>query len=263
MADPADGPTGWPDLPSPPPWSELTRRPIALFLDVDGTLVEFERRPEHVRATEGLVLLLIEVAERLGGALALISGRPLSDLDRIFAPWKPYAAGVHGVQVRGPEGLRNHHPDPAQLALLRLRADQVAQLLPGVWVEDKGVGVALHHRDAPDAAHALAVQVQSIVEQSRGTFEAQPGVLVQEIRPSGWDKGAAVRELMESPPFSGRRPVVVGDDLTDEHAFAAALSLGGTAVLVGSRRATAADSRLDSPSDVRGWLAELVEEVRS
>jgi len=252
-----------PPLPAPPPWTILARQPTALFLDVDGTLLEFELRPEQVRATEGLVMLLRAVAERLDGALALISGRALDDLDRIFSPWQPYAAGVHGVQVRGPAGLREHQPDAGQLAVLRARADAVARVLPGVWVEDKGVGVALHHRDAPESAAALKVQVDRLVAESDSAFEAQAGVLVQEIRPSGWDKGAALRELMADPPFAGRRPVVVGDDLTDEHAFAAAVDLGGDAVLVGGRSTTAATLRLPNPSAVRGWLAELVEEVRT
>jgi len=250
-------------LPAAEPWSLLARQPSALFLDVDGTLVEFESRPEHVRATAGLVVLLTAVSERLGGALALISGRPLTDLDRIFDPWQPFAAGVHGVQVRGPSGLRDHQPDTAQLAALRAGADDVAARLTGVWVEDKEVGVALHHRDAPEAAQALKADVDRLVSASDGAFEAQAGVLVQEIRPAGWDKGAAVRELMAEAPFSGRRPIVVGDDLTDEHAFEAVVALGGVAVLVGGRRDTAATCRLADPSAVRGWLAELVEEVRT
>lgn len=252
-----------PDLPAPPPWSVWARQPTALFLDVDGTLVEFESRPEQVRATTGLVVLLTAVADRLGGALALISGRPLADLDRIFAPWQPSAAGVHGVQVRGPSGVRNHHPDQGQLTALRVQAAELAATIPGVWVEDKGVGVALHHRDAPQAALELQRRVNRLVAENDGVFEAQPGVLVQEIRPAGWDKGTALRELMAGSPFTGRRPVVVGDDLTDEHAFEAAVTLGGDAVLVGSRLETAATCRLADPAAVRGWLAELVEEVRT
>ncbi len=146
---------------------------------------------------------------------------------------------------------------------LRAGAAAVAQQLPGVWVEDKEVGVALHHRDAPDAARDLKAAVDRLVASSNGTFEAQAGVLVQEVRPAGWDKGAAVRELMAEGPFTGRRPIVVGDDLTDEHAFEAVVALGGVAVLVGGRRDTAATCRLVDPAAVRGWLAELVEEVRT
>jgi trehalose 6-phosphate phosphatase len=226
-------------------------------------LVEFASRPEQVRATSGLVLLLRAVADGLQGALALISGRPLDDLDRIFAPWQPFAAGVHGVCVRGTNGRRDHQPDPAALAALRDQAAAIAAQHRGTWVEDKGVGVAIHYRAAPEAGVMIAAQAQRLVDSLAPQFALQPGHLVQELRPVGWDKGTAVRELMSEPPFAGRRPVVAGDDLTDEYAFAAATAMGGVAVIVGGRSDTVATYRLSNPSAVRGWLAELLEEVRS
>ena len=245
---------------APPTWAELARVPVALFLDVDGTLVDFEARPEHVRATAGLVELLRAVSGRLDGALALISGRPLADLDRIFAPWRPFAAGVHGVEVRGPDGVREHRPDPAALRLLRGGCDVIAAEHPGVWVEDKGVGVALHYRQAPEAEAAVLAAASALQEQTAPHFALQPGHLVAELRPAGWDKGSAVDELLTQPPFAGHVPLVVGDDLTDEHAFAAANRHGGFGVVVGQRSDTVARHRLDDPAAVRGWLAGLLEE---
>jgi len=246
-----------------PGWAELARAPRALFLDIDGTLVEFESHPDLVRATDGLIVLLNGVAEALGGALALLSGRSLVDIDRVFRPWQPHAAGVHGAEVRGALGVRRHRPEPEELAKLRVGSEEVARQIPGVWVEDKGMSFALHHREAPGAADRLAVEARRLAFESNGAFEVQPGVLVQELRPANFNKGLALVELMTQPPFAGRSPIVVGDDRTDEFAFAAALAAGGLAILVGDRTDTFAQLRLPNPADVRSWLAELIEEVRA
>jgi trehalose 6-phosphate phosphatase len=246
-------------LAPPPPWVVLDRLPPALFLDVDGTLLEFEAHPDDVRATAALISLLRAVDDCLGGALAIISGRSVADLDRVFDPWRPWAAGVHGVEVRGPQGLRRHVPDPAAVALLRSRAGELAAQTPGVWVEDKGVGVTLHHRAAPEADAAVRAMAAELADELDGAYEIQPGVFTQELRPAGWDKGRAVAELLAMAPFTGRVPVVMGDDRTDEDAFAVANRLGGTAVIVGDRSDTVATHRLADPAAVRAWLAELVE----
>ena len=246
-----------------PGWVELGRTPRALFLDIDGTLVEFESHPDLVRATAGLIVLLRGVTDALGGAMALLSGRSLSDIDRVFHPWQPNAAGVHGAEVRGPLGVRRHQPQVDQLNRLRAGSERIAREIPGVWVEDKGMSVALHHRDAPDAADSLARAAHRLAAESEGAFEVQPGVLVQELRPAAFDKGLALTELMAQPPFAGRSPVVVGDDRTDEFAFSAAIESGGVAILVGDRTDTHARLRLPNPTAVRSWLAELIEEVRA
>jgi trehalose 6-phosphate phosphatase len=230
-----------------------------LFLDVDGTLMEFEAHPDDVRATFALISLLRAVSDCLSGALALISGRSVADLDRVFDPWRPFAAGVHGVEVRGPSGLRRHVPEPDAVALLRARAHALAAEVPGVWVEDKGVGVTLHYRKAPQAGPEVEQMAATLAGELADQYEIQPGVFTQELRPAGWHKGLALAELMTMPPFTGRVPVVVGDDHTDEDAFAAAHRLGGTAVLVGDRTNTVATYRLADPAAVRAWLAELVE----
>jgi trehalose 6-phosphate phosphatase len=246
-------------LDPPPPWVVLDRLPPALFLDVDGTLLEFADHPSDVRASTGLISLLQAAQDCLGGALAVISGRSVADLDRVFDPWRPWAAGVHGVEVRGPQGLRRHDPDPRAVARLRRRAAELSAALPGVWVEDKGVGVTLHHRAVPEADEQVRRAAATLAAELDGAYEVQPGVFTQELRPAGWDKGRAVVELMASAPFAGRVPVVVGDDRTDEDAFGAARRLGGTAVLVGDRPDTVATHRLADPAAVRAWLAELVE----
>lgn len=250
-------------LPPPPAWAQHDLSRPSLFLDVDGTLVEFASRPEDVMATEHLVALLLLVTQRLHGALALLSGRQLDDLDRIFDPWQPCAAAVHGVVVRGPHGVREHQPDPAVLASVRREAVAVAARFPGAWVEDKGQGVALHFRQAPHAAAQIGNAVDAIVRTHTPAFTRQPGHLVEELRVTGFDKGNALRELMAAPPFLGTTPVVAGDDLTDEHAFAAATELGGFGVLVGDSRPTRARYRLPNPAAVRRWLTQLVEEGES
>jgi trehalose 6-phosphate phosphatase len=221
--------------------------------------MEFEAHPDDVRATAALISLLRAVEDCLSGALALISGRSVSDLDRVFDPWRPYAAGVHGVEVRGTAGLRRHEPEPAAVAHLRARAHELAAQVPGVWVEDKGVGVTLHYRNAPDAGPEVADMAAALAADLPDQYEIQPGVFTQELRPAGWHKGLALTELMAMAPFAGRVPVVVGDDRTDEDAFAAAHRLGGTAVLVGDRDDTVATCRLADPAAVRAWLAELLE----
>ncbi len=248
-------------LPAAPAWAELTRTPTALFLDVDGTLLEFESHPELVRASEGLLTLLTSVSTALGGAVALISGRPLEDIDRVFHPWRPYAAGGHGTEVRGSTGTRLHHPDAEQLESVRRTLEEALASLPDAWMEDKGYGFALHYRNAPQHEAAVVALARRTAEASHGMLEVQPGVLVQELRPAAFDKGLALDELMAQPPFAGRRPVVVGDDRTDEFAFAAAHRHGGLSVLVGPRSDTVAKYRISDPEAVRGWLTQIPEEV--
>lgn len=248
-------------LPPPPTWAELSRQPTALFLDIDGTLLEFEAHPDLVRATEGLILLLQSISSALDGALALISGRPLLDIDRVFGPWRPFAAGGHGAEVRGSTGTRLHRPDTDQLHLTRAALTEGSAALPGAWIEDKGYGMALHYREAPQHEAAAVALVERVAAASNGTLEVQRGAYVQELRPASFDKGLALDELMGQPPFSGRRPAVVGDDHTDEFAFAAAHRHGGISVLVGPRDDTVAQYRITDPEAVRGWLTEIPEEV--
>jgi trehalose 6-phosphate phosphatase len=248
-------------LPPAPRWSELDVGSSALFLDVDGTLLEFESHPDLVRATGDLISLLQSVSAVLDGAVALISGRPLSDIDRVFGPWQPYAAGGHGAEVRGPDGTRLHAVDERKVQDLRSSAEHEVDRLQGVWIEDKGYGFALHYRDHPEVESAVRAMARRMAAESDGTLQVQPGVYVQELRPAAFDKGLALDELMEQDQFRERRPVVVGDDRTDEYAFAAAHRHGGTSILVGPRDDTVAKYRIPDPEGVRAWLAELTEEA--
>jgi trehalose 6-phosphate phosphatase len=251
-----------PALPRPPGWAEIGRRACALFLDVDGTLLEFEEHPDLVRATEGLVALLTSVEDALDGALAVISGRPLDDLDRVFAPWRPLGAGIHGAEVRDRLGEHRFDSGSDAVAPIRDQVERIVATVPGAWTEDKGTSLAVHHRAAPEAGAELAERLAPLAAEGSG-FSMLEGVLVVELRPSTHDKGTALVELMAHQPFADRMPVVVGDDTTDEDAFVAAVRLGGLAVVVGSRQPTAAAYRLLDPAAVRGWLTELIEEVRS
>lgn len=233
----------------PPP---LLDDACALFLDVDGTLLEFELRPELVRLPLGALETLGRLSDRLGGALALVSGRPLPELDHLFAPRLFPAAGLHGQQFRGvvaPHAVRSGDA----LSALRHEAALLAQRHPGVLVEDKGANLALHWRAAPDAAASVMALTQAHLPRIQG-YRLQPGDHVVELVPADVDKGRAVHTLMSEAPFAGRIPVFVGDDLTDEFGFSAANAAGGWSVLVGTRAPSQARYRLSDPTAVHGWL---------
>lgn len=247
-------------LPHAPPWRELVEPSSSLFLDVDGTLMEFESHPDLVRATAGLLDLLRAVSDRLDGAVALISGRSLADLDRVFAPWQPFAAGGHGAEVRGPSGTRLHEVDEADVQRLRQTVSEAVAGLAGAWIEDKGYGFAVHYRGHPDLEPAVTALTDAAAAESSGALKVQPGSFVRELRPAGFDKGQALVELMGQGQFRGRRPVVVGDDRTDEFAFDAANQHRGVSILVGPRDDTVARYRIPDPAAVRSWLAMITTE---
>ncbi len=226
----------------------------ALFLDVDGTLVAFADHPDKVVPADDLPHLLQNTAQRLGGALALVSGRPVDQLDRLTHPLRLPAAGLHGAQLR----LLADHDIPAAdtaewLHDLHLRAEKLAHQHPGILVEHKGSALALHWRLAPQAADAVQSFAREQLAQLPGV-RLQPGNNVIEFVTALHDKGSAVRTLMQAPPFSGRRPIFVGDDLTDEAGFTAAAQLGGHGVLVGSRAGSNARHALADIDAVHRWL---------
>lgn len=224
----------------------------ALFLDVDGCLLEFADDPWSVRATPRLIATLDALEQRLDGALALVSGRTLDALDAIFAPKQYIAVGLHGLERRGDADASMRDP---RLATVVEAARRVLEAWPGALVEDKGRSLALHWRAAPAAGaevHAFALQA---LAQLPG-YRLEPGNQVIELRPDRGDKGSAIRDLMATPCFSGRRPVFAGDDLTDEAGFAVVNAMGGISVLVGERLLSAATHRLADPAAVRAWLEE-------
>ena len=227
-----------------------------LFLDVDGTLIDFTETPLETFADANLKLLLGDVAERLNGAVALVSGRSIGYLDALFAPLRLPAAGLHGVERRKASG-EMHGASFVDAQLDRARAAFKALVLahPGTLLEDKGRTIALHFRLAPNAEAAVLATVRSAAAQLGANYHIQGGNMMLEIKPRGFTKAAAINAFMREPPFSGRRPVFVGDDLTDQDGFKAVQDQGGISVAVGDR--VHGQFRAADPAAVRAWLETI------
>lgn len=226
----------------------------ALFLDLDGTLVDIAPRPDAIAVTGALKSLLRQARIALKGRLAIVSGRSLADLDRHLGDALDLAAGTHGAELRGAE-TQDVSPD-LQRALARMRLALSEADIEGFLIEDKGVAVAIHYRNRPEReGHALAL-AERLAALAEGLFTLQRGRMVAELRPAGFDKGHAVRAFLAEPLFAGARPVFIGDDLTDEAGFRACAELGGHGVLVGERRESAARYGLDDVAAVHRWIAE-------
>ncbi|UGB38639.1 trehalose-phosphatase [Frateuria soli] len=239
-----------------PPLPDAHQR-WALFLDVDGCLLEFADDPAAVRVSPTLRAVLQALHTRLDGALALVSGRGVSDLDRLFGTPGWAMAGLHGYQLQHGNGRhREIVVDPDDQARMRAAVQALAARMDGVQLEDKHHAMALHCRRAPEHLSALHAAARAIAADLPG-YELQPGNLVMEFKPAGMDKGRAVEELMQQPPFAGRNPVYLGDDLTDEHAFEAVNGAGGASVRVGWREPTRARFTLPSPVAVQAWLERV------
>lgn len=232
----------------------------ALFLDIDGTLLELAPTPDGVRIDEGIARLLPMLARQLGGAVALVTGRALADADRLFDGLSLPIAGQHGLERRGADGsLHRHRPSLAGLGRLRRELARFAARHDGLLLEDKGSTLALHYRQAPRLAAHVHRTLRAQLAAGNGTEAAwglQPGKGLLEIKLSGRDKGTAILEYMGEPPFAPRVPVFVGDDLTDEYGFAAVTRAGGWAVKVGVGR-TNARYRLPDVAAVRRWLGAI------
>jgi trehalose 6-phosphate phosphatase len=225
----------------------------ALFLDVDGCLLDFADAPDAVTVPATLHATLQRLSQRLHGALALVSGRALRRIDELFAPLRLPAAGLHGLERRSTVARLSPPPVPSALAAIHDEARQVAAAWPGTLVEDKGSALGLHWRAEPRAAAALRAFAEAALPRLPG-YRLQHGDHVVELRPSSGDKGEAILALLEEAPFRGRKPVFVGDDLTDESGFAVINAHGGLSVLVGQREPSAAHYALRDPAAVRAWL---------
>lgn len=244
---------------SPPP---LTHD-AALFIDVDGTLLDLAPRPDLVEVPAGLPCLLARLAAQRDGALALVSGRQLADLDRLFPSWRGPVAGLHGAQRRRADGSFDENTDHAGAgaaeALDRLRpkiADAAARL-PGVWLEDKGGTLALHYRAAPEREAEVRAFAERMVGEAGGSLRSIAGKMVVELQPSQHGKGRAIAAFLREAPFAGRRPVFLGDDTTDEDGFTEVNRRGGVSIRVGEPNpATAAEYALPSVAATRAWLDE-------
>ena len=234
----------------------------ALFLDVDGTLLDIAETPLDVSVPASVLLLLGRLQRELSGAVALVSGRSLDALDLLFRPLVLAAAGQHGFERRTAGGaVTRARNASAALARARLRLAGAEQAIPGVLVEDKGDTVAVHYRRAPDRERAVADRVDDAVRDLDAELELVPGKKVLEIRPRGVGKDKVVDAFMAEPPFRGRTPVFVGDDRTDEDGFAAVNRLGGHSIRVGTEGTSAAMHRLDDAAAVRAWLALLSTQI--
>jgi len=242
-------------MPRPPPPLSST---ASLFLDVDGTLLDIAPTPGAVCVEPALRALLGACAQRLGGALALVSGRTLAQIDALFAPLRLPAAGLHGLERRDAAGQwRSKAPEEPALAGARPRLERFVEAHPGTLLEDKGASLALHVRLAPRfLAPARAAALAELAALGAG-FELQEGKCVLEIKPRGADKAGAIAQFLEEPPFAGRLPVFAGDDLTDAAAIRAVAAAGGIAIAVGER--IEGPYAFGAPHELRAWLARFLE----
>lgn len=235
----------------PPPPDHLLDN-AALFLDFDGTLVELADRPDAILVSPALAPMLERLRQRLKGRIAIVSGRSLEDLKRHVPLHDIAFSGSHGLELQLADGTRLPLSIPLGLDDTRAAIERFAAGTEGLIVEEKPASIALHYRGAPGEA-ARVEAFMTALAKARG-FATQAGQMVIELRPEGANKGDAVKAFMTDPVFSGTTPIFVGDDLTDEHAFAAVAALGGAGVLVGPERATAATYGLDSVAAVAAWL---------
>jgi trehalose 6-phosphate phosphatase len=243
------------EIAPPPPICDV--RQSAILLDIDGTILDFAPSPRQVWVPADLRRTLTRLVDLTGGAVALVSGRTINDIDLIFSPLQLAAIGVHGAEMRvSGDADVQVRITPLSRGLKRKLAT-VAELGPGILVEDKGYSLALHYRLAPEKGQAILDAITKIcADVADETVEVLPGKLVVDIKPAVTNKGNAVSELMQHPPFAGRRPIFIGDDTTDIPVFGVVPRFGGQAYSVG-RIAADVDGHFDTPELVRAWLARI------
>jgi trehalose 6-phosphate phosphatase len=238
----------------------LDRHSISLFLDVDGTIIDLAPTPDTVDVPSALLGELAAAERRLDGALALVSGRPIGELDRLFKPLRLRASGVHGGEIR-------YAPEESERSLAAgrlpeeawIRLNDLIEKFPGAFAENKGISFAVHYR----FAGPVADDIREALEQFRREYPELPlevigGRSVYEIKLAGFDKGKAIEHFMSRPPFAGRRPIFVADDRVDLPGFQKALALGGLAFSVGAEL-PGVSGWFASPKDLRAWLGRLGE----
>jgi trehalose 6-phosphate phosphatase len=224
-----------------------------LFLDVDGTLIELTDTPSQTVADPEIKTLLRDTAERLGGAVALISGREIRTLDELFAPLRLPAAGLHGVERRKFDGgIQGANFVDSRLDRARAAIKALVAAHPGTLMEDKDRTIAVHFRLAPQYEEVVDRAVSDIARSLGGNYHVQAGNMMFEIKPRGFTKATAIKAFMNEPPFNGRQPVFVGDDLTDQDGFAFVESAGGISIGVADR--VQAQYYLQDVAAVRAWL---------
>lgn len=235
----------------------LSLERAALFLDLDGTLVDLAPTPEAARPDPACLALIGALGAKLHGRLALLTGRSIAVADRMVRRSVICVAGVHGLERRTAAGELESAAAHPGLVDAGDVLEALARARTGLQLERKGASVALHYRQAPDTQEAVMETVERLARATG--LEVQHGKAVAELRTPGPSKAAALKSFMREAPFAGALPLVLGDDLTDEPAFQAAAHLGGWGVLVGAPRESGAHFRLPSPRAARAWLAQGVE----
>jgi trehalose 6-phosphate phosphatase len=232
---------------------------ICLFLDVDGTLIDLAPTPDAVIVSDALREELSLADRRLSGAIALVSGRPIDELDRLFAPLRLRASGIHGAEIRYAPNEITHSLTQNRLSKSSWNDLQtLLEIFPGAFAENKGVSFAVHYNLAGPIEGELFLALQRFVKRYvEFALELVAGHLVFELKLPGFDKGAAIRRFMTRSPFAGRRPVFIADDKMDRPGFEAALALGGIAFSVGSEMEGLSGS-FSQPAGVRAWLGKVM-----
>jgi trehalose 6-phosphate phosphatase len=231
----------------------------ALFLDIDGTLLDLAETPESIVVPAPLPFDLGALSQKLGGALALVTGRSLSFVDPLFSPFRFPVAGLHGAERRDATGHLKRVTISGDFKQMKLAIAAEAEHWPGVLIEDKGAAIAAHYRLAPEYQGEVESMMERYFTEAGPDWALQRGKMVIEIRPSGADKGHAVEAFLSEAPFKGRRPLAIGDDVTDEAMFHAVNRVGGHSLKVGPPGSeTNAHGLIASAEVLRQTIAELV-----
>ncbi|GIX24611.1 MULTISPECIES: trehalose-phosphatase [Caldimonas] len=241
-------------------WPQCNGRPLALFLDFDGTLAELASRPQDVHVEPALIELLDRLRRQLEGALAIVTGRPVQDIDAFLHPLLLPVAGLHGAEGRGADG-RGWRLAAPDLSAVEAVARALQAEHPGLQLEHKAAALAVHYRHAPEAAEACRQRLAEAIASDTG-LELLHGKCVIEVKPAGVHKGLAIERFLSDKPFAGREPAFAGDDVTDEAGFATVLRLGGQACKVGAGP-SCAPQRLASPAELHRALAAWSQQLSS
>jgi trehalose 6-phosphate phosphatase len=233
----------------------------ALFIDIDGTLLDMAPSPDQVMVPPGLVQTLSRLTKNFGGAIALITGRRVADADRFFAPLRLVTSGVHGTEARTQAGGNIAMLAPPAPAGLLQAVKEMARLSPGILVEVKGAGIAVHYRHAPKMRATIELELERIAGQW-DDFDLRSGRKVLDLIPKCCSKGTGLKSLMRLPAFHNRRPVMIGDDHGDEPAMLEAQRLGGIGLRVAGEHFRRKSADFDSAASVRRWLAALATQPR-
>jgi len=253
------------ETPSKPAADILSGRPsqYALFLDVDGTLLDIAPTPGEVVVPPELPELLVRLSKGLDGALAILTGRQLAEIDELLAPAMLVGAGVHGAELRTTPGGPITRVATELPETLVEQFNALAQRLPGIVAEPKGPGFAIHYRQAPDLKPTIEAEIRALIAQHPEDLVLCPGRKLFEVIPQGHSKGTALETLAGRPAFSGRTPVMIGDDVGDMPALAAAVKLGGVGLKVAGGHFGRSSVDLHGPEAVMAWLKKLLERIES